>query len=203
MNIPIYYIIEFLQDFGIKWSGYYSKQSTHSDTLHSYEFKKASEFDDVLNTSLFYFGNKDSDKEVYLYSNNRFSVSDNSQYIKYFNITETKFQILSKEENPEPCGFGDFDYCPYILKLKKDLSLNWIKFLLTKQPEYKNYIISKCAKGKEQINLYLISKQKALKNQIIELKIKFEKEQNYANLKLKEIQNLEELINNLDSQLIK
>ena len=125
MNITIEHLQEFLQKYNINWSGYYcTTQNTHI-------FNKADSFNDLTSSKWepsfvrLYFGHPEETVAGVIRA-------DDEASIHSFYIGDTTFQLLEKSNNEEN----------YVIK--KDLSREWIKFLLEKVPNYKNEVLEKC-----------------------------------------------------------
>lgn len=77
----------------------------------------------------------------------------NNPYVKYIKTSFTTFKIFTIVENEEiknSQGFGFREEAYYCAKLEKDLSKEWIKYLVKICPEFATYQIEQCEKKKQE-----------------------------------------------------
>lgn len=153
MEIKIENLKMFLEANGFyNWQGFACKESDYLKSFHEYRFNIAKNFDedvhcgDYLNKEVFlFFGSTPFDAS-------RIFISENDENVEMFQITNYRFIVYKKEKNTESCGFGDYDYVPYVWKKDKDLSREWIKHLIKTVPNYKEEILKILEEKKLNIN---------------------------------------------------
>lgn len=200
MEIKIENLKKFLEKNNYNWQGFACREDDYSRTLREYRFDIAKNFDknilcdDYLNTRVFlYFGLTPSDAT-------RTFISENDQNVVMCQITNYRFIVYKKEKNTESCGFGDFEYVPFIWKKEKDLSREWIKHLVKTVPNYKQQILKQIENKKQTATNDLVYKLKDIDARMQRLT----DEQNFAmqnnKKQMKELTKLEKYINKSNSE---
>ena len=82
-------------------------------------------------------------------------------FVKYLSTSFTKFKIYTIIENEDAKGFslGPRDEYLYCTKLEKDLSKEWIQYLVKICPEFADYQIKKCEENKQEAQDSFIRKR--------------------------------------------
>ncbi len=198
MKIELEFLKEFLEKYGLKWSGYACRLDDLHQACNTYTLKYAQSFEKDINCP--YNSNL---SVVFLY----FGVGDgyNSIHIRrpdenllVFKINEARFTIYDEKPNPEPSGWGDYDYDPYVWVLKKDLSKEWIKFLLQKVPNYKAHIYASIANNKQEILNSLTYRLKYKDEQIKRISNEKEQAKQSAKEEIIKLEKIKQLVAELD-----
>ena len=77
----------------------------------------------------------------------------NNPFVKYLKTNFTTFKIYTIVENENAKGFHGFGPCDeylYRTKLEKDLSKEWIKYLVKICPEFAEHLLKKCEENKKE-----------------------------------------------------
>ena len=96
----------------------------------------------------------------------------NNPFVKYLKTNFTTFKIFTIIENENEKGsyFGPRDEYLYCAKLEKDLSKEWIKYLVKICPEFAKYLIEECERKKDEAQKEEIRKQCLIRKRYEELK---------------------------------
>jgi len=100
----------------------------------------------------------------------------NNPFVKYIKTSFTTFKIFTVVENEESknCGFGFREEPYYCAKLEKDLSKEWMKYLVKVCPEFAEYMNKECENKKEEAHKEEIDKQCLIRKRYEELKKELE-----------------------------
>ena len=101
----------------------------------------------------------------------------NNPFVKYISTSFTKFKIYTIVENEDAKGFtlGPSDEYLYQPKLEKDLSREWIKYLVKVCPLFAEYLIKECEEKKKSAIEHAEYKKGLIAKKIAELKAEEEK----------------------------
>jgi len=174
----------FLMEHGYILTGYDSRINVDWNTAHInfHKLKKDSSY--ILNRTLVLVGNQ-SDWGDYM---NGFCCKNIvNPFVKYIETDFTTFKIYTiiKNENNNEMWFEFYneDYCP---KLEKDLSKEWIRYLVKICPEFGEYQIQECKQNKINAQKNLEYKQTFIAKRIAELyederRLLIERDENFRN----------------------
>lgn len=197
MKIELELLKEFLEKNGLKWSGYACRLDDLHEACNTYTIKYAKSFERDINCPynsrfsvvFLYFGN----------DNDSIYIRRPDEKLLVCKINEARFTLYEEKPNPEPSGFlGGFDYDQYVWELKKDLTKEWIKFLLLKVPNYKAHIYSMCAHNKQEIINTLTYRLKSKDEEINRLMCEKEKAKQSAKAEILKIENFKKMLDELD-----
>ena len=93
-------------------------------------------------------------------------------FVKYISTDFTKFKIYTIVENEDVKGisFGPRDEDLLEPKLEKDLSKEWIKYLVKICPEFADYQIKECEESKKEAERHMEYRQSLLLKKLEELR---------------------------------
>lgn len=198
MNLKLGHVSAFLGLNGYEWENpqYYSREYMYLHSVYAYGVYKAKNFFDIKccpntddNVVMLYMGDPEDVVSGGINKNN-------IKNFLYVDISETSFKIVEKVV--EPC-FGDIDDKCYSFKVVKDLSRDWIKFMLKKEGlSYKNYLMETIEKRKSGIKDSLNYTRKSISKDISKLREKRANAIKQAKESTQQLNNLEKLI--LDAQ---
>lgn len=173
----------FLKEHGYILSAYDGGGYINWDSKYEQFFPFREDYNPKLNDNLILVGNPEEwgDYIDRYYCKNIV----NNSFVKYISTEFTTFRIYTIIENEDAKGtyFGPRDESLYCAKLEKDLSKEWIKYLVKVCPEFAEHLIERCEHDKkEAVSTYqyrkgLIAKKVAeLKAEVKRLPIEREEE---------------------------
>ena len=159
----------FLKEHGYILTGYDGGGNINWDRNSKNFFKFHKDFNTHLCGNLILIGNPEDwgDFTDGFYCKN---IVENP-FVKYLESDFTTFKIYSVVENEQAKGgwFGPREEAYYSIKLEKDLSREWIKYLVKICPEFATYQINKCWENKLDADKTMEQKQSLLAKKLAEL----------------------------------
>ena len=118
----------------------------------------------------------------------------NNPFVKYLKTNFTTFKIFTIIENEDAKGFtlGPRDECLYCAKLEKDLSKEWLKYLVKICPEFATYQIEECERKNKEAQEDFIRKKGNLVERLAKI---LEEEKQLPIIRDNEIAKNNEIIN--------
>lgn len=161
----------FLKEHGYILTAYDGGCNIDWDSKHINFFKFYEGFNRHLNENMILVG-KPEDWGEYIKENWWCNNICNNPFIKYIKSNFTTFKIYTIIENEDAKSFtfgprDEYLYCP---KLEKDLSKEWIKYLVKTCPEFATYQIEKCENQKIEAQKHLEYKLSLIRKRYEELK---------------------------------
>ena len=159
----------FLKEHGYILTGYDGGGNINWDRENRNFFKFHKDFEPSLYSNMILIGNPDEWGEYMdgFYCKN---IVENP-FVKYLESDFTTLKIYSVVENEQAKGgwFGPREEAYYSIKLDKDLSREWIKYLVKICPEFATYQINKCWENKLDADKTMEQKQSLLAKKLAEL----------------------------------
>lgn len=191
----------FLKEHGYVLTGYDGGGNIDWDCKYHNFFEFYEGYDKHLSGNMILVGNPEEwgDYMEGFWCNN---IVENP-FVKYLESDFTSFKIYTIIENEKAKGmwFGPREEAYYCAKLEKDLSKEWIKYLVKICPEFADYQIEQCEKNKTNANEHMEYEQGLIAKKLAELKkeekqlpIKRDKEINKNNEIIKIIKEAQEEI---------
>lgn len=141
----------FLKEHGYILTAYDGGGNIDWDSKYMNFFEFHNDFERHLNGNMILIGNpEDWGKNIqdHYWCDNII----NNPFVKYLKTNFTTFKIFTIIENEDAKGFtlGPRDEYLYCAKLEKDLSKEWMKYLVKICPEFAEYMIKECKEKKEE-----------------------------------------------------
>lgn len=141
----------FLKDHGYILTAYDGGSNIDWDSKYMNFFEFHDGFERHLNGNMILVGDP---KDWGKYIQNGYWCNNivNNPFVKYIKTSFTTFKIFTIIENEHAKGFtlGPRDEYLYCAKLEKDLSKEWMRYLVKICPEFAEYQIKKCEENKKE-----------------------------------------------------
>lgn len=160
----------FLKEHGYILTGYDGGRNIDWDSKHHNFFQFYEGYDKHLNGNMILIGNPEEWGE-YMDGSWCNNIVENP-FVKYLATDFTKFKIYTIIENERAKGitFGPSDEDLLTIKLEKDLSKEWIQYLVKICPEFAQYLIEVCENNKKEAEEHLQRKKGLIARKYEELK---------------------------------